>query len=134
MEPVSMASVSSAATTGTSQASSVEVGYGGSLTSEMGSSFANHLQQAESAMTTGSVSEPSAAAKALFQPFDKLDHEAQQLSEFATEAAASGQELTSSEIIMLTVRSQEFMFHSQLTANVANRTADGLQQLFKQQG
>jgi hypothetical protein len=36
-------------------------------------------------------------------------------------------------MVMLTVRCQEFLFHSQLTANVANRTSDGLQQLFRQQ-
>jgi hypothetical protein len=37
-------------------------------------------------------------------------------------------------MIMLSVRCQEFMFHCQLTSNVANRTSDGLQQLFRQQG
>jgi hypothetical protein len=36
-------------------------------------------------------------------------------------------------MVMLTVKSHEFLFHSQLTANVANRTSDGLQQLFRQQ-
>ena len=33
----------------------------------------------------------------------------------------------------MTVKAHEFMFHCQLTANVANRTSDGLQQLFRQQ-
>ena len=37
------------------------------------------------------------------------------------------------EMVMLTVRCQEFMFHCQLTSNIANRTSDGLQQLFRQQ-
>ena len=37
------------------------------------------------------------------------------------------------EIMKLTVRCQEFMFHCQLTSNIANRTSDGLQQLFRQQ-
>ena len=41
--------------------------------------------------------------------------------------------MTPGEMVMLTVRAQEFLFHSQLTANIANRTSDGLQQLFRQQ-
>ena len=134
MDPASISSTLSQATAVTDQSASIEVGYGGSLTSQMGDSFAGHLKQAEASLGTSAVSEPSATAKALFKPFDRIDHEAEQLAQYATEATASGQELSASEIVMLTVRSQEFMFHSQLTANVANRTADGLQQLFKQQG
>ena len=56
------------------------------------------------------------------------------LSEYAQNSVASGNELTPAEIVSLTVQSQKFMFHSQLTANVANRSADGVQQLFRQQG
>jgi len=59
---------------------------------------------------------------------------AQALSDYAKSAVASGNELTPGEIVNLTVQSQKFMFHSQLTANVANRSADGIQQLFRQQG
>ena len=42
--------------------------------------------------------------------------------------------LTPGEIIELTMRCQEFMFHCQLTSNIANRSSDGVQQLFRQQG
>ena len=45
----------------------------------------------------------------------------------------AGTDLTPGEMVMLTVKCHEFMFHSQLTANVANRASDGLQQLFRQQ-
>lgn len=38
-----------------------------------------------------------------------------------------------SEVLMLTIKAQEFMFHCEVTANVANRTSDGVQQLFQQQ-
>jgi hypothetical protein len=41
--------------------------------------------------------------------------------------------MTPGDMMMLTVRCQEFMFHCQLTSNIANRTSDGLQQLFRQQ-
>jgi hypothetical protein len=41
--------------------------------------------------------------------------------------------LKPSELMMLTMRSHEFLFHCELTANVANRSSDGMQQLFRQQ-
>jgi hypothetical protein len=63
-----------------------------------------------------------------------LSAEAAQISAKASEAASSGATLSPGEMIMLSVRCQEFMFHCQLTSNVANRTSDGLQQLFRQQG
>jgi len=54
--------------------------------------------------------------------------------EASLESARARTGLTESVEVSLTVQSQKFMFHSQLTANVANRTADGVQQLFRQQG
>ena len=76
---------------------------------------------------------PSAVTEAVFAPLDFINNEAKELAAYAQSAIESGNELTPSEIVTLTTRSQEFMFYSQLTANVANRTADGLQQLFRQQ-
>jgi len=71
--------------------------------------------------------------KAVLEPLDFMNKEQADMVQFAEEASASGNELTPSEIVMLTAKSQEFMFYSQLTSNVANRTADGLSQLFRQQ-
>jgi len=71
--------------------------------------------------------------KTMMEPLDHINKEAEGLIEYAQTAIESGNELSPSEIVMLTAKSQEFMFHSQLTSNVANRTADGLQQLFRQQ-
>lgn len=76
---------------------------------------------------------PGAAAEALLRPFDHINSEAARLSSEAQLAQAAGREMSPSEIVTLTVRCQEFMFHCQLTSNIANRTADGLQQLFRQQ-
>jgi len=42
-------------------------------------------------------------------------------------------ELTPGQMVMLTVRCHEFLFHCEMTSNVANRTSDGFQQLFRQQ-
>lgn len=117
--------------TGPSSADSetISAGYGVNL-SEDAAAFAQSLERAGQA---DAVEAPSAVTEALFAPLDFINNEAKSLAEYATNAIESGNELTPSEIVTLTTRSQEFMFYSQLTSNVANRTADGLQQLFRQQ-
>jgi len=130
MEPgvIAPAMLSSDPATGAS-ASQVDAGYGTNL-SDASTQFANSLERADAAAFNP---EPSPIAKALFEPLEQINNEARNLAEFAQSAIESGNELTPSEIVQLTTRSQEFMFYSQLTSNVANRTADGLQQLFRQQ-
>jgi hypothetical protein len=76
---------------------------------------------------------PAQAMQRLVQPLEHINAEAASLGRDARAAAASGQELTPGELVNLTVRCQEFMFHCQLTSNIANRTSEGLQQLFRQQ-
>lgn len=51
----------------------------------------------------------------------------------AADSIGSNPEVKPSELLMLTIKAQEFMFHCEVTANVANRTSDGVQQLFQQQ-
>lgn len=48
-------------------------------------------------------------------------------------APLSSSEYRPSELMMITMRSHEFLFRCELTANVANRASDGVQQLFRQQ-
>lgn len=128
-----MQSLAQGAGSGSATTSGHDVGYGGSLTSELGS-FSQHLQQAEAATDASTSAATSPIARSLVEPLDRINHEAQSLVDYANQATADGNEMSASEIVMLTVRSQEFLFHAQLTANVANRTSDGLQQLFRQQG
>jgi hypothetical protein len=77
--------------------------------------------------------EPSTTEIAVIKPLDYINNEAEGIIDYAESAVKSGNELTPSEIVMLTTRSYEFMFHCQLTSNIANRTSEGLQQLFRQQ-
>lgn len=80
------------------------------------------------------TAEPTGMAmQRLVQPLEHINAEAASLGRDARAAAASGQQLTPGELVNLTVRCQEFMFHCQLTSNIANRTSEGLQQLFRQQ-
>ena len=110
---------------------SLQAGYAVSLTDL--SSFQQTLSQAASRLEARAAAPVNAGVKALFEPLQHLDAEASSLSSHARAAMQAGQSLTPGEMVMLSVRCHEFLFHSQLTANVANRTSDGLQQLFRQQ-
>ena len=73
------------------------------------------------------------AVKAMFTQLEKVNGEARGVSEYAKSAELSGNQMTPGEVVNLTMKCHEFMFHCQLTSNIANRTSDGIQQLFKQQ-
>jgi hypothetical protein len=127
-----------AASAALSQASSAagaaapaQVGYGVSLT-DIGS-FQRAMDGAGARLDAQPANAPSEAAKQLMQPFEHINGEATRLSLDANAAQSAGRDMSPSEMVQLTVRCQEFMFHCQLTSNIANRTSDGLQQLFRQQ-
>jgi hypothetical protein len=72
--------------------------------------------------------------KGLFDALDQVNVQARSVSDYASTAEASGGQLTPGEIVQLTMKCQEFMFQCQLTSHIANRSSDGVQQLFRQQG
>ena len=110
----------------------VALGYSANFSSDS-AMFASSLSNAAEVQKVDPTDTDNAMMKAIVEPLDYINKEAGALIEYAENAVKSGDELSPSEIVMLTAKSQEFMFHSQLTSNVANRTADGLQQLFRQQ-
>ena len=134
-----MSSIASTMATGALTAGAgagVQAGYGVSLTDLSG--FQDALARAQaggapSVLEPQAVSAPGESMQALFKPLEQINAEAASLHEHAEAAMAAGTDMTPGEMVMLTVRAHEFLFHSQLTANVANRTSDGLQQLFRQQ-
>jgi hypothetical protein len=71
------------------------------------------------------------ALSALLDPLLNLNSASTRLAEKSGRAGIA--DLKPSELMMLTMRSQEFLFNCQLVANVANRSSDGVQQLFRQQ-
>jgi hypothetical protein len=71
--------------------------------------------------------------KGMFDALDQVNVQARSVSDYAATAEASGGQLTPGEIVQLTMKCQEFMFQCQLTSNIANRSSDGVQQLFRQQ-
>jgi hypothetical protein len=113
------------------QPGAIQAGYGVSLTDL--SAFHQSLAGAPGRLEARAAAQSGETMQALFRPLEQLNVESASLSEHARAAMAAGTNLTPGEMVMLTVRCQEFLFHSQLTANAANRTSDGLQQLFRQQ-
>jgi len=109
----------------------VQAGYGVSLSDLSG--FQQSMQSAAVRLETRPMQGPTEAAKVLMKPFEHINGEATRIADEAKVAQAKGQEMTPGDMMILTMRCQEFMFHCQLTSNIANRTSDGLQQLFKQQ-
>jgi hypothetical protein len=77
--------------------------------------------------------ELSASIKAVLNQFDSLNGQTAQIGKLANEMSTSGKDLKPSEIIDMTMRCQEMVFQTELTSNVANRSSDGVQQLFRQQ-
>ncbi len=117
-------------------AAPLQAGYGASMSNA--AAFDQALARADAAGPAAAVHAPLAqppgqALQALMRPLEQINGEAAGLSAQARAATEAGRSLTPGEMVSLTVRCQEFMFHCQLTANVANRTSDGLQQLFRQQ-
>ncbi len=109
----------------------IELGWGATL-GDIGA-FDRSLQNAVHRVEARPSLEVSDSAKALMRPFDQVNTEAASLATDAQAAKESARELTPGELVSLTARCQMFMFHCQLTSNIANRTSDGLQQLFRQQ-
>lgn len=103
------------------------------LTRAHGASQQGHAVGGVTVQSTTTPRAPGAGMQALFKPLEHINAEASALSTQARIALDEGRALTPSEMVLMTVKCHEFMFHCQLTANVANRTSDGLAQLFRQQ-
>lgn len=81
----------------------------------------------------GAPDELAPALKSMFTQLEKVNGEAKSVAEYANQASMKGADMTPGEVVNLTMKCHEFMFHCQLTSNIANRTSDGVQQLFRQQ-
>lgn len=87
---------------------------------------------ADAVSGTGAA-EQSQGTRMLISAFDSLNSSAQKIESLSHAMSGAVGDLTPSQMLEMTMRTHEFLFQSQLTANVANRTSDGVQQLFRQQ-
>jgi hypothetical protein len=62
-----------------------------------------------------------------------VNGEGKALDEAAKRIQAEGASVSPSDMVMLSMRCDEFLFHCELTSNAANRGSDGLQELFREQ-
>jgi hypothetical protein len=108
----------------------IDVGYNATLGQAV--QFQNLLHINPVAAPIG-PSEPTGVMKTMMGALEQVNGQASNLSAMAQQAENSGAGMTPGEMVMMTVRCHEFMFNCQLTSNMANRTSDGLQQLFRQQ-
>ncbi len=65
--------------------------------------------------------------------FGSLEEQKTGLGAMSAQFGNGVSEMAPSEIFMLTMHAQKFMFHCTLTSNVANRSSEAVQQLFRQQ-
>lgn len=89
--------------------------------------------QATTPAAPTTASEPSQGTRAVLGALDGLNGGADKIESMSKVLTANGADLTPGEMIQLTMRSHQFLFTAQLTSNVANRSSDGIQQLFRQQ-
>lgn len=77
--------------------------------------------------------ELSPGVQSMLSSFDSLNGRATDLGKMASSISSSGKEMSPSQIIDMTLRCHELVFQAELTSNVANRSSEGVQQLFRQQ-
>jgi hypothetical protein len=93
--------------------------------------FEAAMQKASS--SAGGLQDVAEGMRGVVRALETIDGAADRLAERAKKVSEGNMTLQPGELVMLTVKSHEFLFHSQLVSNIANRTSDGLQQLFRQQ-
>ncbi len=77
--------------------------------------------------------EPSEGMRAVMSTFDNLNNGAEKIQSLSEALTSSGKDPTPGEMMALTMEAHKLLFKAELTSNVANRTSDGVQQLFRQQ-
>ena len=109
-------------------AKSVKVGYGFSLADTQ--NFSGAMNKASEQYSVQSTSSTESLKKAL-SPLTNLNAQSNDFSNSVNSLDPTN--FKPSDMIELTIKSHEFLFQAEITANVANRSSDGVQQLFRQQ-
>lgn len=75
----------------------------------------------------------SEGMRAVVSTLENLNAGADKISAMSQALTSSGSDPTPGQLLQVTMEAHKFLFKAELTSNVANRTSDGVQQLFKQQ-
>jgi hypothetical protein len=90
-------------------------------------------QQGPSASVDIGPAEPSEGARALISAINNLNSGAENINALSQSMSGNIAELTPGQMMEMTMKCHQFLFQAELTSNVANRTSDGISQLFRQQ-
>jgi hypothetical protein len=74
----------------------------------------------------------SEAIRNFFNPLERINGTTEKFMQHSEKLAADP-DVQPGDMLMMMVTTQKFMFECQLTSSVANRTSDGIQELFRQQ-
>lgn len=85
------------------------------------------------AVSAAAEAEQSQGTRMMISAFDGLNSSARDIEALSQAMSGATGDLTPGQMLEMTMLSHRFLFQSQLTSNVANRTSDGVQQLFRQQ-
>ena len=89
---------------------------------------------AQSADPTAKVSASEAGGfRSVMVMLQGLNGRAESIGASASHTQNSQSRMTPADMLAMTTQAYEFLFHCELTSNVANRTSEGVQQLFQQQ-
>lgn len=77
--------------------------------------------------------QPSEGMRGVLSALDNLNGGAEGIGSMSATMSANSSELTPGQMMDMTMKCHQFLFKAELTSNVANRTSDGIQQLFRQQ-
>jgi len=79
------------------------------------------------------TAEPSQGMRALMSTMDNLNDGAERIKTLSEAITNSNKDPSPGQMMELTMEAHKLLFKAELTSNVANRTSDGVQQLFRQQ-
>lgn len=77
--------------------------------------------------------QPSEGTRALIGAINNLNAGAENINALSQSMSGNIAELTPGQMLEMTMKCHQFLFQAEMTSNVANRTSDGIQQLFRQQ-
>jgi hypothetical protein len=78
-------------------------------------------------------SQPGEGTRALIAAINSLNGGAENINAVSMSMSGNIAEITPGQMMEMTMKCHQFLFQAELTSNVANRTSDGIQQLFRQQ-
>jgi hypothetical protein len=89
--------------------------------------------QGSEAVLNAAAAKPSEGMRAVLSALDGLNGGAENINTMSQTMSANSEDLTPGQMMEMTMKCHQFLFKAELTSNVANRTSDGIQQLFRQQ-